>query len=179
MDTDQLVRFLDDPQASADWLREWGLSDLNRAHQNLVHLAELGVTLDLLAVICDQLAKHLPALSNPDMALNNLERVMSSSRTPLSLASLMERDDEALPTLLQILCGSQYLADLLIRDPSSFDVVRMTEGQPVVREVLVEEICSEVEALSSEASVAQVLREFKHRETLRIAYVDIVRRQTI
>ncbi len=36
--------------------------------------------------------------------------------------------------LLQIFSTSQYLSDLLITDHESYDLLRMTEGQPVGRE---------------------------------------------
>ena len=81
--------------------------------------------------------------------------------------------------MLQIFCTSQYLSDLLICDPESFDLLRLTEGQPVAREVLVREICKDVEAVSDDRDVMAVLRRHKHRETLRIAYGDIVRRQRL
>ena len=112
------------------------------AHANLVRMATAGMTLDLLAAICDQLAEHLPRSSDPDMALNNLDRFVAAARNPLSLGSLFERDREALPILLQIFSTSQYLSDLLITDPESYDLLRMTEGQPVGRELLVDELAS-------------------------------------
>ena len=65
------------------------------------------------------------------MALNNLDRFVAASRNPLSLATLFERDREALPILLQIFSTSQYLSDLLITDAEAYDLVRITEGQPV------------------------------------------------
>ena len=83
--------------------------------------------------MCDQLAEHLPRSSDPDMALNNLERFVAAARNPLSLGTLFERDREALPTLLQIFATSQHLSDLLVTDRESFDLLRLTEGQPVAR----------------------------------------------
>ena len=82
------------------------------------------------------------------MALNNLERFVAAARNPLSLGSLFERDREALPILLQIFSTSQHLSDLLITDSESYDLLRMTEGQPVPREVLVDEVVAEVAALA-------------------------------
>ena len=111
------------------------------------------------------------------MALNNLDRFITATRNPLSLASLFERDPEALPILLQIFSTSQYLSDLLITDSESYDLVRMTEGQPVSRETLVNELASEVAALAEEPAVLAALRRFKRRETLRISYGDIIRGQ--
>jgi glutamate-ammonia-ligase adenylyltransferase len=179
IDIPLLVRYLDSPKEAAEWLKPWGIENCERAHGNLVSLAKNGVTLDLLADICRQLADQLPHLSDPDMALNNLDRFVAASRSPLSLATLFERDREALPTLLQILSTSQYLSDLLVRDPESFDLVRVTEGLPVGREVLREEICSEADALTDDRAVMDLLRRYKQRETLRIAYGDIVRKQRL
>ncbi|HZZ74222.1 MAG TPA: hypothetical protein VFE24_18445 [Pirellulales bacterium] len=179
MQIDDLRQYLDSASTAHATLRSWGLADLHRAHGNLVRMALSGLTLDLLAALCDQLAVELPKLSDPDMALNNLDRFLESARAPLSLAALLDRDREALPILLQIFSTSQYLSDLLITDRESYDLLRMSEGQPVAREVLVEELRSEVSALPDEHLVLAALRRFKRRETLRIGYGDIVRGQRI
>ena len=175
MHLEELRQFLDQSQSADAWLRAWGIEDAPRAHANLVRVAESSVTLDLLAATCDQLAEHLPRTSDPDRVLNNLERFFLAARNPLSLAALFERDREALPILLQIFSTSQYLSDLLVRDNESYDLVRITEGQPVARDVLVAELAAEVDTLSDAAAVSQAIRRFKQRETLRIAYGDIIR----
>lgn len=176
---DRLHTFLDDPRAEGDWLRHWGLIDPERGHANLVQMATSGITLDLLADICEQLGQHLPHCSDPDMALNNLSRFVAAARSPLSLASLFERDREALPILVQIFSTSQHLSDLLIADNEAYDLLRLTEGTPVHRETLVEELATEVAALPDERAVMTALRRLKRRETLRICYGDIVRRQRL
>lgn len=175
----QLVEWLDQPHTAAETLQAWGLTDTHKAHANLLGISHSGLTLDLLANLCDQLSVHLPQVSDPDMALNNLERFIRASRSPLSLGGLLERDLETLPTLLTILSASQHFSDLLVRDPESFDLLRVTDGQPVARDVLVREICSEVAALVDERAVMTALRRFKQRETLRIAYGDLVKKQRI
>ncbi|MBC8352142.1 MAG: bifunctional [glutamate--ammonia ligase]-adenylyl-L-tyrosine phosphorylase/[glutamate--ammonia-ligase] adenylyltransferase [Planctomycetes bacterium] len=179
MQVESVVEYLDSPAKAREWLRSLGVDDIRSAHGNLVAMADAGVTLDLLAVVWEQLADHLAGVSHPDSVLNSLGRFVTASRSPLALASLFDRDREALPALLQIFSASQYLSELLIRDPESFDLLRLTEGQPVSRDVLVSEICSEVESLNSEQSVMSALRRYKHRETLRIAYGDIIRKQRI
>jgi len=179
MQVESILRYLDDVEQARPWLRSLGIEDTLRAHGNLVAMAEAGVTLDLLASICGQLQEHLAKASDPDRVLNNLERFVAAARNPLSLASLFDRDRESLPILLQIFSTSQYLSDLLVRDPESYDLLRLTEGQPVAREVLVDEIRSEAAALSDERAVMMLLRRYKHRETLRIAYGDIVRKQRV
>lgn len=179
MEIEQLRSYLADASAAEPHLRAWGLADPRKAHANLVDIARQGVPLDLLAVLYEQLAECLPRSADGDMALNSLSRFVDATRSPLSMAALFQRDPTALPTLLQIFSTSQYLSELLIRDPESYDLLRMTGGNPVVRQMLVDEITAEVAAVKHEASIYRALRRFKQREMLRIAYGDIVEDQSI
>ena len=179
MQTVDVQRLLDDEAEARGLLQSWGLRDPVRAHDNLVRIAAAGVTLDLMAVICEQLAENLPRVSDADMALNNLERFVQATRSPLSLAALFERDREALPILLRIFSTSQHLSDVLITDSESYDLLRATEGRPVHRDTLVDEFCNEIQALVGEPAVMAALRRVKRRETLRIAYGDLIRGQRL
>ncbi len=179
MEIATLRQYLDDAYAAGVWLCGLGIVDVRRGQENLVGMATAGVTLDLLAVICTQLEQHLPGCADPDMALSNLERFVRAARNPLAVGTLFERDPQALPTLLQILSTSQYLSDLLVFDPEGFDLLRLTEGQPVARQALADELVAEIDALHHDAAVLRALRRFKRRETLRIAYGDIVREQSL
>ena len=171
---------LDHPSATAAWFDELGFSDRDAAIDNLRRIAALGLTDDLFLCLTQQLAEHLPGSADADRALNNLERFWSAQRNPLALAALFERDRESLPSLLTIFAASQCLSDLLARDPEGYDLLRMTDGQPVPRESLIEELCAEVHSLRDDlAAVALTLRRFKQRETLRIAYGDLVRGQRV
>ena len=91
-------------------------------------------------------------------AINNLERFIAAARNPMATAALFERDPEALPNLLQIFSTSQYLSDLMVVDREAYDLLRMTEGQPVARDVLVDELGAEVAALNDERAVMTALR---------------------
>jgi [glutamine synthetase] adenylyltransferase / [glutamine synthetase]-adenylyl-L-tyrosine phosphorylase len=179
MDIPTLRQYLDDSYAAAVWLCGLGIVDVKRGHGNLLGMATAGVPTDLLAEIGSQLERHLPDCADPDLALHNLERFVQSSRNPLAVGTLFERDPQALPTLLQIFATSQYLSDLLVMDPEGFDLLRLTEGQPVARESLVGELSAEIAAMDHETVVLRALRRFKRRETLRIAYGDIVREQSL
>ena len=130
---------LDGGAAADEWLRSIGVLNTARALHNLRSIAEAGVTLDLMQFIADILARECPRLSDPDMAINNLERFFAASRSGLALAALFERDETAIPILLRIFATSQYLSDLLIRDPAAYDALRLTAGQPVSREILIDE----------------------------------------
>ena len=176
---DQVRCMLDDFSLAKPWLKSLNLTDEKTAHDNLRRLATVGVTLDLMAHICHQFAATVPNLADPDMALNNLERFISESRSPMSSAALFERDFEALPNLLQLFSTSQYLSNLLIVDNEAYDLLRITGGQPVARDSLIEELDQEVTTLKNEREVMASLRRFKRRETLRIAFGDIIRSQTV
>ena len=179
MELAELRRRLDDPTTAEAWLRPWSVVDPARAHAVLVRLAESGVTLDLLNDLCAQSAECLPRSSDADLAFDSLGRFFEAARSPLALAALFERDREALPTLVQMFSSSRHLGDVLVADGESYDLLRLTEGHPVNRETLVGELQAETAALDDEAAVVTALRRFKRRETLRIAYGDIVRNQRL
>ena len=57
--------------------------------------------------------------------------------------------------------------------------MRLSEGEPVSRQELVEDVTAEVSALEHEQTILRALRRFKLRETLRIAYGDIIREHSL
>lgn len=142
-------------------------------------LARAGVPADLVGLMRRQFDATAPGLADAPMAMRNLERFLEAARNPLSTAALFERDPEALPQLLRLLSTSQYLADQLVRDQGCYDLLRMTEGRPATREALVDEIVTEVDGLDDLGRVGAALRRAKRRETMRIAYGDIVRGQGV
>lgn len=174
-----ILNILNDPACSQEWLRELGLQNFERGRTNLRAIAQSGMTLDLVEVLFEQLATQLPEVSDPDMALNNLERFVLSARSALALGALLERDQTAMPILLTLFSTSQYLADLLIRDRESYDALRLSEGQLFSREVLVRDLNSIMVSARDTASAMTLIRRFKHRETLRIAFGDLVVGQRI
>jgi [glutamine synthetase] adenylyltransferase / [glutamine synthetase]-adenylyl-L-tyrosine phosphorylase len=178
-DVAALRHYLDDGTAAQEYLKGLGVADLDHAHAALVGMASAGMTLDLLAGLCDQLGQVLAPCPDPDRALANLQRFVAQARNPLSIGTLFQRDALALPTLIQIFSMSQHLAELLIGDPEGFDLLRLTEGAPVARQMLVEDLAAEIMALDNEQAALRALRRFKRRETLRITYGDIIRGQSL
>ena len=179
MDVEQLSPFLENPAEATKWLNALGIVHPDRAHANLCKIADADPSLSLLRQIFSRLPDILPTNSDPDLALNTLERFISASRSPLSLLTLFEQDEESLPTLLQLFACSQFLGDVLVNDPEAFELVRITEGRPVARQHLVDELKTEVAGLHSRRMVLAALRRHKRRETLRIAYGDLVRQQRL
>src|SRR5512139_2915417 len=131
MEIATLVSVLDHPHQAAQQLHAWGLRDVHQARRSLLELADSGLTLDLLAALCEQLGEHLPHVNDPDVALRGLTRYLFTVRSPLALVALMERDAVALPMLLAALSLGPRWADLLASDPEAFDFLRQTGGQPL------------------------------------------------
>ena len=71
---------LDDPRKATDWLRGARIGDPQRGHQNLLHMVAAGIPADLMGGLMGRLAVELPRLSDPDMALNNLDRFIQATR---------------------------------------------------------------------------------------------------
>ena len=151
-----------------------GCSDPIAGGQWLANLLSLGIAPDLLTSCLRQLATLLPASPNPDRGLQNLARYVEASRSPQALLALFERDPIALPTLMHILATSQSWSEQLITDPESFDLLRMTEGMPVSRGVLVDELSTEIAGQVDPQLVARSLHTFRQRETMRIAFGDFI-----
>jgi glutamate-ammonia-ligase adenylyltransferase len=168
------ARLLDDEAAAAVWGRAAGLATPAGARRALVALAERGLTFDLVAALCDRLAELLPRQSDPDRVLVALERFVAAVRSPLATAALFQRDPRALETLLRIFSASPHLAEIVIADPEAWERVRVGQGRPEKREALVAALGAEVGMLADADAVMRALRRFKRRETLRIAYGDIV-----
>ncbi|MFN9342898.1 MAG: bifunctional [glutamate--ammonia ligase]-adenylyl-L-tyrosine phosphorylase/[glutamate--ammonia-ligase] adenylyltransferase [Planctomycetota bacterium] len=172
------VPLMDDPELDA-WLRNAGIADRVRGALNLRQLALSGMTVDLFASLLEQLERELGGVSDPDMALNNLERFFAASRSPLATAALFDREPTGIPILLKLFSASQYLADLLVRDTEAYDFLRMTEGLPHQPEVLLDDLASELRGAQDLAQAMVVIRRFKHRETLRIAFGDLIAEQRL
>jgi glutamate-ammonia-ligase adenylyltransferase len=133
-----------------------------------------GLTADLIESLCGRLQALLPDVPDPDRVLTALERFFGAVRSPLSTATLFERDPKSLEILLRIFAASPFLADLVIADPEAWEQVRVGEGRPQKREALAAQLASETRLFTEPEAIMQALRRFKRRETLRIAYGDIV-----
>jgi len=174
-----VVRLLDDPATAAAWGTSVGLDDPSLAHRSLGGIAATGVPLDLLASLAGKLSTILPTVADPDRVLVALERFLSAVRNPLASATLFERDPRALDILLGLFSASPHLAELVISDPEAWEEVRVGRGRPEKKESLAVALAAEVGTSDDSESVARAIRRFKRRQTLRIAYGDIVEHQRL
>tara|TARA_R110002049_G_scaffold47902_1_gene138395 strand:- start:91138 stop:94233 length:3096 start_codon:yes stop_codon:yes gene_type:complete len=166
---------IDEPLDRFEWLDPTRFRRPEQAREDLSQVWRCGATPDLLIVLRDQLIKRLPTIDDVDSAVSNLARFVLASRSPASLLGLFERDTEALPHLLQLFSTSQSLANRVISDPESFDLLRASDGQPADRKFLVDELAAEIDSVDHSNRASMRIRKFVMRENARIAYGEFVR----
>ncbi len=160
---------------------EFGWIDSSRflrpeqARDDLQAIWRCGATADLLHNLQTQLTKQFDQLADLDTVISNLSRFINASRNPSSLLALFERAPDALPSLLQVFSASQTLANRLINDPESFDLMRASGGQPAPRKCLVDELVAEIRGIEKLSRASLAIRNFVNRELIRIAYGEFVR----
>lgn len=174
MQVDELTQILDNDQLAHSWFQRVGCVQLERAHANLNLICRSRMTLDQVVHLVEQFDELSAEISDPDMAFNNLEKFIAAARSPLALGAMFQRDPTALPILLRIFSASQYLSDLLIRDTEAYDSLRLTQGQLYSRNIVVDELKNSISHASESMQAMQILRRFKHRESLRIAFGDLI-----
>lgn len=157
----------------------WPLRDPDRGRRNLAAIAgHLG---DGFADLLPPLTRWLPRSPDPDLALNNLERVLARPAGRAQLGSLVEGRGRTLDTLLRLLGTSQFFADVLAADPESLELLRGPAGTrarvpppPEVGELRAQ-LRAGVDAATDDAGVLRAFRRFRRRQVLRIGVNDVVR----
>ncbi|MEM6329825.1 MAG: bifunctional [glutamate--ammonia ligase]-adenylyl-L-tyrosine phosphorylase/[glutamate--ammonia-ligase] adenylyltransferase [Planctomycetota bacterium] len=179
MQSEVLRSRLDDPAQSAELLASLRLTDAAAGHHGLLRMHQAGAPLEVLGGLCDRFRGAAATLADPDMAWNNLQRFVCAAPDPASTAALLQSDAHAAPDLLLLFSSSQYLSDLLVQDPAGYEALRATDGRPVARQTMVEEAAAELAPLADAEAAMAALRRIKRRETLRIAFGDLVRGQPV
>ncbi len=164
------------PELVQRWLAGLGVRDPERGARDLADLTRRAgpASLGQVARIAVQLDAVLPRCPDPAMALTNLDRFLAAMpRLEQALHELAE-DARKTEILLQVFSTSQYFSEVLIRDPELFDWLQ-AGAERRDRAAMVEELCTTLAALPSDDVQKLALRRFRHRESLRIGYNDIVR----
>ncbi len=164
--------------ASLDWLDTNRFNDPERVKSDLRAIWNSGASPELLHSLRLGLTAHLDQLDDRDETIRHLSRFVASSADAVSLLALFQRDSEALPALLQVFATSKNLANRLISDPETFDLIRASDGKPASREMLIDQLLTELSDLEQPNRAALVIRRFSSREILRIAYGEFVRGAT-
>src|SRR5262249_14631497 len=176
MNAGWFVNYHEIPELLENWLSGLGVRDAERGARDLVDLTRRAGPgrPARVARIAVQLDAVLPGCPEPGMALTNLERFLGAVRQLDETLDQLVGDARTTEILLQVFSTSQYFSEVLIRDPGLFNWLR-AGAERRERATLVEELWETLSALDSEEEQKLALRRFRHRESLRIGYDDIVR----
>ena len=158
-----------------DVLAELGFKNLKRAYENLRRLAARSQDKALFAQLAVLASGYLCLKSDPDMALNNWERLVSKLLAPDAHFELLMRQPSRLDIMMDLFSVSQFLSDSVINDPELLQWAsephrlrrRRKRGELTVDLMILSQ------AQPDEGVWLSVLRRFRRRELLRIAIKDI------
>ncbi|MDB5311751.1 MAG: glnE [Gemmataceae bacterium] len=148
--------------------------DPDRGRRNLSALAaHLGpeAAADLVSV----LGRLLPRTADPDMALNNLERVFAQPAARGQLPALLDGRGRGLEAALHLLATSQFFADTLALYPEFLEAIRTPPRRTPSTAELTAELQAEVDAAPDDPAALRVFRRFRAKHHLRIGINDIIR----
>lgn len=123
---------------------------------------------DLQESLAAQLVPLLSQFPHLQRGLVPFRRFLENTRNPLSFLAFLDRDRDAMPTLMQILSIESEAVEWLISDPDSFDWLRMSAGQSVDATHLKDVLISEIQNLEDEGQILASMQRFRRRETLRV-----------
>ncbi len=152
-----------------------GFLDPAGALGNLRRLAETPDLRDQVAPILPRLLHHLGASADPDMALNNVERMAAAALDRRGLYALFASHPEAVPILTTLVATSQFLADALIRSPQTVPwLLDPRVMQARSREAMHAEVAAACRPFRTEEGRLNALRRAKRRELCRIGLRDVL-----
>jgi glutamate-ammonia-ligase adenylyltransferase len=129
-----------------------------------------------LPVFLSRLAAALEASARPDQALVNFERLFESALEPAGLLEALSAQRRTLEILATLFAGSQFLTEILLRNPDYLQ--QLGDYRQLARPKEVEQLYQEAfqQAFSHEAYIdrLEAARRFQKRELLRIGVCDLL-----
>jgi glutamate-ammonia-ligase adenylyltransferase len=163
------------PPACLAALGHLGFHDPNGALANLRRLAETPDLRNQVAALLPRLLHHLGVSADPDMALNNLERLAAAALDRRGLYVLLAAHPEAIPILTTLVATSQFLADALIRSPQTVPwLLDPSVMRTRSREAMHAEVAGACRPFRTDEARLNALRRVKRRELCRIGLRDLL-----
>ncbi len=126
------------------------------------------------------LLSALSVSASPDRALINLERFLAATPDPAVVLDALTEDPRTVDALIAVFAGSQYLTEILLRNPSWVALLSTHSGIAQIKTAawLAGETCQVTESLRPAAGgnprdALDALRHFQQRELLRIGAADL------
>ena len=155
-------------------LRRAGFADPAAALRNLHALTPTPRDAELLAPALPRLLAELEAAPDPDMALNNLERLAGQGDRAAFLQLLIAHPG-AIPLLARLGGTSQFLADTLRRHPTLLPwLLQARTMRQWLADELADDLAASLASLTRPEARLNAMRRFKYRQLLRIGCRDIL-----
>lgn len=148
--------------------------DPDRGRRNLTAIAA-HVGPDPFADLLPVLGRLLPRTADPDMSLNNLERLLAQSAARGQLPALLEARGRVLEVALHLLSTSQFFADTLVLYPEFLDALRTPPRRNPSTAELTAQLRGEVDSAPDDPATLRAFRRFRAMHNLRIGVNDIIR----
>jgi glutamate-ammonia-ligase adenylyltransferase len=164
-----------DADTTREILERTGFENWERAAWNLRSLVAAGGDRDLLCQVVVLAEPLLRASADSDMALNNWERYIQKVISPRAFHESLLRRPQEMEIFLDIVAASQFLADVLIRNPEYFPWVLQPDNllQHRSPQDFRSQILEETRAVTQADRVFDAIRRTRRRELLRIGTRDL------
>jgi glutamate-ammonia-ligase adenylyltransferase len=154
-----------------------GFADWHAAYRCLLRLADQSQAQQALSRLLPHLLATLSNAANPDQVLVNLERFTHSAADKATTFDYLASNPRAIDILVTLFAGSQFLTEILLRNPEYFERLMALRGLAQHRSV--EEFYAETLVVRSGADCQSALqldslRRFQRWELLRIGTCDLL-----
>ncbi len=161
----------------ASWLREPHLRNPVKAVATAQAIGEMLLDSGQAARWLPLLVKHAMASCDPDRALNNWERFVRTIPSVTDFLDLLNTSPQMLPALTTLFAGSQYLTDMVFREPGIVEWLDAGQrlAMPRAQEDMARDLMDGLGHSLSLEDKLRVLRRFRRREMVRIGLRDLLR----
>lgn len=171
---------LSDPPSLTDesirWLESIGFQDGRSAYRCLQHLARSPAARQALEDILPYLMTQVKHTASPDRVVINLERLADSAPDPVGMLQYLAGNPRTLDILIVIFSSSQFLTEILLRNPSYTeklaDQVRMIPVK-TAEQYYQEALCL-LPPFPEISQAVDALRRYQRTELLRIGSSDLM-----
>jgi len=146
------------------WLHPIGFADCVGAYRRLRRIAERSGATQALAELMPSLMTVLAEAPNPDRVLVNMERFLQSSPSMKGQLIWLADNLRATDILVRLFAGSQFLTEILLRNPEYVSLLVDHQHLPLPRPL----------EFSAELAYLDGLRRFQRSELLRIGACDLL-----
>lgn len=166
---------LDDEQAR-EWLAPVGFSDWRFASRCLERMTDDPRVRLVFADLLPHLLATLAAAASPDRVLVSFERFVQAVDDRLALSHFLAGSPRAVEILVTLFAGSQFLTEILLRNPEYFE--RLVEYKLLAQPKSVEQLYLDAQHIlascETHAERLDALRRLQRWELLRIGACDLL-----